>query len=160
MSLQSISPTTRIEFPPVVFSSISVLILTSIHHAYGAYIYNTVWRLDVVVASAAGALVIALCFWAASRHADQMSGRIALWLGLIVVAGLPVVAIGLFEGGYNHVLKNLVYFLASPETYRQMFPATTYEIPTNWIFEGTGIAQFPLALLAAWHASWLLGRKR
>jgi hypothetical protein len=69
---------------------------------------------------------------------------------MVVVVAFPIVAIGLFEGAYNHVLKNIVHLMGNAALYARMFPATMYEAPGDWIFEITGIAQFPVALVALW----------
>lgn len=72
----------------------------------------------------------------------------------------PVLAIGrmgafsaLVEGGYNHVVKNIVYFAAGEETTWQLFQPPLYdeheiEMPNDIFFEVTGILQFPLAVVA------------
>jgi hypothetical protein len=50
--------------------------------------------------------------------------------------------IGIFEGLYNHVLKNIFFFVsASKQTLQSLFPAPTYEMPNDLIFEITGGAQ-------------------
>lgn len=137
-------------------AAVSVLVLTSIHHAYGAVVYDTPWRMQMVTVGALGSLAIAACLFVAWNHEGRPLARAALWLGLAIIAVLPVVSIGVFEGAYNHVLKNLVYLAGNQSLYRQMFPAGTYEVPTDWFFEVTGIAQFPLAVWAALAALRLL----
>ena len=62
--------------------------------------------------------------------------------------GFPVIAIGFYEGLFNHVVKNLVYFGLGEASARTLFPGPIYEMPDNFIFEATGILQFPLAVLA------------
>ena len=57
--------------------------------------------------------------------------------------------IGLFEGGYNHVLKNFIYFLFGENEARAVFASQMYEMPTDFLFEATGVAQFPAAVVTA-----------
>jgi hypothetical protein len=131
---------------------LSELLLTSIHHAYGAYAYATFLRLQVVGFAAVVALGIAGLSFAANRHQGQLTGRLLHWINMAVIVALPVFAIGVAEGGYNHLVKNLVFFTGNSALYDRMFPAPTYEVPTDWFFEVTGIAQFPVGLWAGWAA--------
>jgi hypothetical protein len=66
---------------------------------------------------------------------------------------------GLFEGGYNHVVKLVVFGVAAPETMQRLFPPPRYEMPRDIFFEVTGVLQFFAALLAA-RASLALWRAR
>jgi len=61
----------------------------------------------------------------------------------VVVAGLhAVLAIGAFEGLYNHVIKVVTYFAGLPlELHRELFPPPTYELPNDALFEASGILQ-------------------
>ena len=62
------------------------------------------------------------------------------------------VGIGIFEGAYNHLLKDLLYFSGMKlATWRMFYPAPAYEVPNNVIFEGTGIAQFFVALVQIYY---------
>jgi len=121
--------------------AIALLILTILHHAYGAAIYGTPWRLHVafVAVPVAGAILIA----SQSRGASWQ--RIA---GILILI-FPVLLIGLIEGGYNHLLKNIVYFTRGAAATRSLFPSSLYELPDNLLFEVTGVAQFFLAPFAA-----------
>jgi hypothetical protein len=72
-------------------------------------------------------------------------------LGALALA-FPFAMIGLFEGGYNHVLKNVLYFGgATRDLLQALFPAPTYELPNNLLFELSGIAQFPPAVAGIGH---------
>ncbi|MGH7962255.1 MAG: hypothetical protein ACRERD_10590 [Candidatus Binatia bacterium] len=94
-------------------------------------------------------LVGALMIVRKSPH--TFSGRIALWVFTIVAVVFPIGWIGFFEGGYNHVVKNVLYFSdASAAVLTTLFPPPTYEMPNSVFFEVTGIMQFPTALLAAY----------
>lgn len=51
-------------------------------------------------------------------------------------------AIGLFEGAYNHLLKNVLFFAHAPESLLlRLFPPPIYELPNNVAFELSGVAQ-------------------
>ena len=58
--------------------------------------------------------------------------------------------VGMFEGGYNHMIKNALYFGGIPSrAFRALFPQPPYEVPNDVFFELTGVAQFILALFSA-----------
>jgi hypothetical protein len=79
-------------------------------------------------------------------------GRIARAAVIGVTVLVPVSWIGLFEGGYNHVLKDTLYIAGVRETLlRRLFPPSMYEMPGDVFFEATGLMQFPVALLCAYY---------
>lgn len=140
--------------------SVLVLALTTIHHAYGAIVYHTLWRLHVAVIAAPVALAIYAGLRAGAKAHQAGKGRgLTYWTAAVILL-IPVGAIGLFEGGYNHLVKNVIYFGWGAHTMRQFFPAPMYEMPTDRIFESTGIAQLPLALAAAYWTVVMLVRAR
>jgi len=115
-------------------TALATLALTAAHHVYGGLIYATPWRLHGAVAALAIAAVIAVLAARPSRAA-----RIAL---VVVVIAIPVLAIGAFEGAYNHVLKNALYFAQAPHAVLvRLFPPPTYELPDDVLFELSGMAQ-------------------
>jgi peroxiredoxin len=61
-----------------------------------------------------------------------------------------VLSIGLFEGLYNHVLKNILFLSGAPASVLlRMFPPPTYELPNDAGFEVSGVAQvIPAAFTA------------
>lgn len=135
---------------PVTLLALGELVLTSVHHGYGALIYTAPFRLQVVIYSAvAAALILALAF-AAARHRGQLVGRVAFWAEAALVFAFPIVSIGFVEGGYNHVVKNIVHLTGNAALYAQMFPAGIYEAPGDWFFEASGMLQFPVAVAALW----------
>ena len=131
--------------------ALAALLLTSVHHAYGAYVYDTPWRYHVVLVSVPAAVMILGALALLRVHPSWLPWR--LTRGLLVLTILAVVlAIGAFEGGYNHAAKNLLYFGgAFPALTARLFPAPTYVMPDNVFFEITGIAQVVPAALAARH---------
>ena len=137
----------------VAWHALAVLLLTSVHHVYGAYVYQTPWRLDAAYVSAAAAAAIVGSFLLLRRHTDDVAGRIAFWSFVGVTLVLPVAAIGIFEGAYNHVVKDALYFSgASTSLMTRLFPPPTYELPNDAFFEISGVMQVVPAAMTAW---WL-----
>ena len=142
-----------------VLLALSELALTSIHHAYGAYAYATPWRSQVAgIALVFGLIIVGLSLLAHQHRAEPI-GRLIFWLNMALILIVPAAAIGLFEGGYNHFLKVLAYFAGDPALFGRMFPSPPYEAPTDWLFEVTGVAQFPLGLWCGWAALTALFRR-
>lgn len=143
----------------VGIASLVVLALTSVHHVYGAIVYETPWRLHITpIAIPIGLMIVAgLVFGYA--HRGRKRGRVGTWFAAAVTIIFPVSIIGLYEGGYNHILKNLLYFSGAANLVDRLFPAPTYELPNDIWFEASGIAQFFAALVAA-TTVWRLVRAR
>ena len=141
-------------------SAAAVMGLTAAHHGYGAVRFDTPWRHHVVHFSI---WVVAAIAVAVGVHLRARRPEIR-WAGMLGAGALillaPVGWIGIFEGGYNHVLKNLLYFAGvAPETFGRLFPPPRYQPPTDWLFELTGVLQFPLGLFAGSRlARWWRGR--
>jgi hypothetical protein len=134
---------------------LAVLLLTSIHHVYGAVIYHTPWRYHAVLVSVAAALVMVGALALARVQYGTAVGRVAWWAFALVTLAVPVLTIGAFEGIYNHLVKNVLFFAgASERLMATMFPPPRYEMPNDFWFELTGILQ----ILPAVTAAWLLGR--
>lgn len=141
-------------------SAIAVLLLTIGHHLYGASVYQTPWRAHVAHHGAVGIIVILAAMAIAWRWPETRIGRGAFWLFTIVTLVFPVSWIGLFEGGYNHTVKNALYFGGvSRELMLTLFPPPRYELPNDFVFEVTGILQFVMALVTA-RATYQLVRDR
>ena len=65
-----------------------------------------------------------------------------------------VLWLGLYEGGYNHGIKNLAFRAHLPATvFNAVFPPSLYEPPGDWFFEFSGVLQLPLGLFAG-RAAW------
>jgi hypothetical protein len=134
-----------------------VLILTSIHHIYGAIVYNTPWRFHVVHPAALTTLIIAALLFLSYKRSRTIVGQIAFYLAISIILIVPVSFFGIFEGGYNHVLKNVFYFSGAGEPLMQkLFPPPTYELPNDLFFEITGILTFVAGVAAAYFAYRLL----
>ena len=133
-----------------VISNSLVYLLTSFHHYYGAIVYNTPWRKDVVPNGGAVMLVAILCLLL-YRYVNKKAFLVIYLLLTFLVFSI---GIGIFEGAYNHLLKDLLYFSGMKlSAWRMLYPAPTYEIPNNLIFETSGIAQFFVALFQVYYLS-------
>jgi hypothetical protein len=134
----------------VALYALIALILTSLHHAYGAYVYATPWRLHVAFIASATALVMLAALAVLRAHPEGWLGTAAWWLFALTVLIVPILFLGVFEGFYNHVLKNALFFAGLPT--REMvrfFPPPKYELPNDAFFEITGVLQVVPAALAA-----------
>lgn len=121
--------------------SIALMIITSVHHIYGAAIYHTPWRLHVLALSIP--TIIATLFL--NRMLKKREPHLRSWIYwmFFLITVIPSIAgIGIFEGLYNHVLKNILFFGgASDAMLDTLFPAPTYEMPNDLFFEITGVIQ-------------------
>ncbi|WP_437811910.1 hypothetical protein [Sorangium sp. So ce1078] len=137
-------------------AGVAVMATTTVHHAIGAVVYRTPWRLHIAFLSVPTIAVILGALALHRRGAGAPSGRAAFVVLAAALALVPIAWIGAFEGFYNHVLKDALYFLApgSPVLVR-MFPPPTYEVPDNALFEITGVLQ----VVPAWVAAAALARR-
>jgi hypothetical protein len=86
------------------------------------------------------------------KRPNETAGRIAAWVFTVDTLVIHIAGYGLFEGGYNHVLKDLLYFGgASPELMHRLFPPPAYELPNDVFFEVTGVLQVVPAVIAAYY---------
>jgi len=107
-----------------------------------------------VAAALAGSLLVF------RRRPADVSGQIAFWVFSAVVFVIPIALIGFFEGGYNHLLKDALYFAGtSHAVMRRLFPPPTYELPNDVFFEVTGVQQLVLAVVTGCQL-YLLVQKR
>lgn len=141
-------------------SGVTVLLLTIGHHLYGASLYGTPWRAHMAHLGTMGILVMLAAMAAAWKWEGTRVGRGAYWVFMIVTGFFPVAWIGLFEGGYNHLVKNALYFGGLPREWMlRLFPPPTYELPNDLIFEVTGVLQFFVALITIRALVQLLGNR-
>jgi hypothetical protein len=128
---------------------VAVLLLTGVHHAYGAYVYQTPWRYHVLLLSVPTMLVI---LWSHRRLGQRPGDAGARLLLVLVTLVVPVLGIGAFEGFYNHLLKDVLYFGGTSQALlNRLFPPPTYEMPNDAVFEITGVAQALLGATTAWY---------
>jgi hypothetical protein len=117
-------------------------LLTSLHHIYGALIYQTPERYHILFLSIPG-----IVFNIYIRLKENSSAKTLKLIHAVVTFLVPITLIGLFEGLYNHGLKNALYFLGTPtQTMLRLFPPPVYVMPNDFIFEFTGVLQAVLAL--------------
>lgn len=149
MSLTAARDASPVPYLRAGAAALAVLLLTSAHHIYGAVIYDTPWRSHIAQISAPVGAAITLAYYLGWLRRGSKLGLAATWTGSLIALAFPVAAIGIYEGGFNHVVKNAVYFGLGEDAARTLFPGAAYEMPNNFIFEATGVAQFPLAVLTA-----------
>ncbi len=114
----------------------ALMLLTSIHHLYGAYLYDTPWRLHVLAFSIP---VIVLNWYTIKRF---QGNKIVFYVFLLTNFTISISLIGMVEGGYNHLVKNVLFYIGtSPDVMTRLFPPPTYVMPNDFIFEFTGILQ-------------------
>jgi hypothetical protein len=133
----------------VALSAVAVLLLTDVHHVYGAYVYQTPWRYHVLLLSIPAMLGI---LWSHRRLRHRPGDAFARWILGLTTLIVPVLGIGAFEGFYNHLVKDVLYVHGtSSALMRRLFPPPRYEMPNDAFFEITGIAQAILGAATAWH---------
>jgi len=111
-------------------------------------LFATPWR-NHVAHVAGWQIALLLALYAGYRFARGATARrvvLAVLLAALLLG--PVAWIGLFEGGYNHVLKIVLYAVGTPQdVLARLFPPPTYEPPTDFLFEASGVLQLVIALL-------------
>jgi len=121
--------------------SVALMVLTSIHHAYGAIRYNTPWRLHILMISIP-VIIFTIIFYYWFLKKGVRTGSPFFWVYLVLTFVASVALIGLFEGVYNHLFKNALFYTgASSQTLTYLFPPPTYEMPNDFWFEFTGMLQ-------------------
>jgi len=129
---------------------IGIGITTWLHHIYGGFIYDTVYR--IVVPTLTLPILLAATFYL-QYNLIKRENQVVKVLFTLIVSIFWIVAIGLIEGGYNHILKNILFFAdVSKDRLTVLFPPEfgelrLFEKPNDLIFELTGIVQFFLGLL-------------
>ena len=123
----------------VMIYNIVLMTMTSLHHIYGAWRYDTPWRLHVLMISVPVILAVGLLYRFTRK---ENSSRILYWIFWILTLVPSILLIGLFEGVYNHILKNILYFLgAGRSVLDNLYEPGVYELPNDFLFEFTGILQ-------------------
>ena len=118
----------------------ALMVLTTIHHIYGAIIYDTPWRLHVLLLSIPVIIVTLILSW--FLKADRKWNRLLYAANVLIVLIFSVILIGSYEGVYNHVFKNIAYFSGtSKSVLDQLFDPSKYVLPNDFVFEFTGIMQ-------------------
>ena len=132
-------------------SSSAILFLTILHHYYGAIIYSTPWRAHVVFFAGPVIGILGIAWLINRARATGAVGIISKWTFILLAGTVSFGLFGLFEGGYNHFLKDAFYFGGvSSQILLKMFPPPSYEMPNDFFFELTGVAQFFVGLWAGY----------
>ena len=133
---------------------LATLVLTGAHHLYGARRFDTPWRAHVAHIAIWAGVIFGLCWLIALRWPHERSGRRAMLLFVVLAMAICVAWLGLYEGGYNHGLKNLAAAVRLPASvFERLFPRSLYEPPGDWVFELSGVLQLPVGLVAG-RAAW------
>lgn len=128
------------------FLSNLLMVLTSVHHIYGAAIYLTPARLHILYMS----IPVIIATFLLNRQLKKPGNRQAIVIKIhqIIILVFSILLIGMYEGVYNHLLKNIFFFGgATAEVMDTFFPAGIYEMPDDIFFELTGIGQGILGIL-------------
>lgn len=120
---------------------VATLVVTTVHHIWGAYLYNTPERLHAVQIAVVAALLMFGGYVVHRVRGSTRSGITGLWVSRVVNLGV-VVLFGAVEGFYNHVLKVLLYIIGMPDgAMRMLFRSPLFEMPNDVVFEVTGVLQ-------------------
>jgi hypothetical protein len=142
-----------LSFARTAIAHATLLILTSVHHWYAAIRFETPWRAHVVHLAMWAGVALGVLLGVGWHARGRAIGRWAVLAILGLSTIVAVVWLGLYEGGYNHLVKNAIFATgASDETFHRLFPPAIYEPPGDSLFELSGIAQLPLGLFAGWSA--------
>lgn len=127
------------------FDLVTVLfIMTFLHHVYGGIKYYTpkVNRLKI-----AGLLVVMFVITVA-LYIIGHSVHWVSWAYKIFTLVWWVGGLGVFEGGYNHLVKVILWAArVKPSKLEKLFPPEEYVLPNDILFEGTGILTFIMGIL-------------
>lgn len=127
----------------VAISILAVYLITSIHHIYGAWFYDTPWRNHIAYQGFTW-LVLSYAILLVAWKWDKNWLK---WVFVLFSGFFFVLAIGVYEGFYNHVLKNILYFSGMDSaTLSTMYPPPKYELPNDLLFEVTGIITFVVCI--------------
>ena len=135
-----------------LLASAAILILTVFHHFYAAAIYDTPWRRHVAVIVLPALFVMIAIYGVHRWRPLTLVGRVSLWLFMLVALLVPIAWIGFFDGGYTHVVKNILFFGGlSRATFERLCPRPLCDVPDDLLYEVTGVVQFLLALYAVYY---------
>lgn len=128
---------------------LAIALTTWVHHIYGGLAYDTLYR--IIAPSISIPLLLVATFYLQYRVIRKPM-RLVKILYAFVVSVFWILSIGIVEGGYNHVIKNFLFFSGiSKEKLATFFPPEFgsqrfFEMPSDVFFEVTGIIQFFIGL--------------
>lgn len=124
----------------LIISIFLIVILTSIHHIYGAIHYKTPWRLHTLHINIPMLLIVYLLIFHPPKKI--FGSQFIRGLTIAIITIVWICWLGLYEAFYNHLVKNILYFSSEPKGLMSiLFPLKIYEMPNDFIFEVTGILQ-------------------
>jgi len=134
-----------------VISGLIAGLISSIHHWYGAIIYNTPWRAGVTYWIAGSVVIVYSLLYVYWKNLGNVVGTISIWFFLISAVIFQAGFI-IFECVYSHVLKNILFFGGMSESIlERLYPSPAYHLPDNLFFEFTGLLQL-VGFVAVWFA--------
>ncbi|HEX6536235.1 MAG TPA: hypothetical protein VF041_16710 [Gemmatimonadaceae bacterium] len=139
---------------------VAALALTSVHHVYGAFRYHTPWRAHAAIVAILVTAAMAGALRVYRRAPETRAGTVAWWVFWTITALVPVLFFGVFEGFYNHLAKDALYFGGLPMAQmRRLFPPPAYEMPNDVFFEVTGVLQVVPTVATAWYLALATARR-
>lgn len=136
----------------------ALMLLTSVHHVYGAIRYHTPWRMHVLLLSIP-VLVVTIILDRMIKRKGFSLKQAWPWIYCSVIFLVAIGMIGVYEGLYNHLLKNILYFGGLPAaTMNMLFPSSMYEMPDDIFFELTGVLQGIIVIPLAVYFSRMIRR--
>ena len=137
----------KINLKKLSLYSHALMILTSIHHIYGAIIYQTTWRFHTLFISVPAIIFIALLS-PFLLNRPSLKRSLLFWIYCLIIVLVSIGLIGCYEGIYNHLVKDLLFYSGVDRAILlQLFPPPTYEMPNDFFFEFTGVLQAILAVI-------------
>jgi len=126
-------------------------LISSVHHWYGAIVYDSPWRAGVSYWIMGFVIIFYSLLFSYWKNLNNIIGKISIWTFLLSAVVFQAGFI-MFECVYSHVLKNILFFGGiNRTTLDQLFPSPAYHLPDNLLFEFTGLLQF-VGFVAVWFA--------
>lgn len=142
----------------VAFFSNILMLLTTLHHIYGALIYHTPWRMHVIFVSLP-VMAVTILFTKLIQKNKRYKNGFLFWLNWSIILLVSIGLIGCFEGIYNHFVKDLLFFAGTDrKILLGLFPPPKYELPNDVFFEITGVMQAVITVILMVHFVRLTGQ--
>lgn len=126
----------------LLLGNAATLALFAGHHVYGAVLYATPWRHHAAFIALGVGVGLLAARAASHNHPGTTRGRLAAWTMVALTVAVPLLTVGLFEGLYNHVLKDVLFLAGAPhDLLVRLFPPPRYELPNDVLFEVSGVLQ-------------------
>lgn len=155
--MKNLAPSTTSRSAKLLLASVAAeSVITAMHHLHGAHIYDDPSLLHVALVAigylTAAAVLTGIFLWRPYRTALAL-------LGLVVFI-IYVGVFGLFGGGYEHLLKDLLFLGgASEPTLVRLFGWThDFVLPNDVVFESTGVLMLVAGGSSAYWLARLLGQ--